>query len=352
MSERNHLSHSAIDSSNPSSASAQQQVKDDIHYYKPMLPTRATNFATGPDWFYEVKYDGFRTLVYAFNDCNVMLISRNLKPLNDQFPEVIEYIQTLSTLLQNETPFILDAELCVLQNDNKANFALIQQRGRSRSAATIQKLSKNHPAHLLCFDLLHWQGIDLKKQPYTERKQHLQSLFDQYALPSQIDVKDDRPLQMVPASSDAELVWKAVEAVNGEGIVCKQGKSVWLPGKRTTNWLKIKNMNIVTCFILGYDETNGYFHIGLMKDDGGVAPIGLFSHGLEGNEREALIQIVKNNQTHKTKQLITIVPSICVDIEYLDIYEGQLREPRFHCFRLDVHWEDCSWEQLNSNERL
>jgi ATP-dependent DNA ligase len=88
--------------------------------------------------------------------------------------------------------------------------------------------------------------------------------------------------------------------------------------------------------------------VGVVKENI-ISFIGLFAHGITGQEKEALIQIVKNNKSSQQGSFIAIDPSICVELSYLELYKEQLRQPRFLRFRFDVNWEDCTWQSLQKN---
>ncbi|WP_261178017.1 hypothetical protein [Anaerobacillus sp. CMMVII] len=92
---------------------------------KPMLPSLVTEIPKGEDWVYEVKYDGFRAMIYLEENRNINIVSRNQNLLNQQFPEIINLFELVSRKLS--LPLILDGELSVLEGDLKANFDLIQK---------------------------------------------------------------------------------------------------------------------------------------------------------------------------------------------------------------------------------
>ena len=130
-------------------------------------------------------------------------------------------------------------------------------------------------------------------------------------------------------------------------ILLKKKSSKWEEGKRTTNWIKIKNYKIASCFITRYEKSNGFFHLAVFSNNT-IFPIGLFSHGLQSEERTVLLQVLKDNKTKEDSNFIEVPPSICVDIYYLELYDNQLRHPEFHQFRFDLIPEDCTFEKLTN----
>jgi DNA ligase D-like protein (predicted ligase) len=306
---------------------------------KPMLPSLVTEIPKGDDWLYEVKYDGFRAMVYLFEN-EINIISRNQNSLNEQFPEVIEGFARFNHNLS--LPIILDGELCVLDSPFRANFEKIQKRGRLKTREKIVQASKLTPVVFLAFDLLMENGLYLVKKPFIKRKKRLEKIIEQ--------MENQLFVTFVPYYDDPALLWKLVGKAKGEGVIAKRKESLWQEGQRSNQWLKIKNMLIATFFILAYDESNAFFHIGCLYN-GDIKLIGKVGQGFTKEEKEALITIVKKNKV-KTEQTLTYVkPSICVEVEFLELSKNELRHPKFRRFRFDKNWEDCTWEAIPKVEQ-
>ncbi|EGL83088.1 DNA polymerase LigD, ligase domain protein [Caldalkalibacillus thermarum TA2.A1] len=315
----------------------------------PMLPTLSSIIPAGAEWRYELKFDGYRAILYCSND-GVQIVSRNGHLYNSLFPEIVEAFLRLSPHLQEQLPLILDGELCILASPVKADFSLIQHRGRLRSPEKIARAASDKPATFICFDLLYLKGKDLRRESYLDRKRRLEHLLDSLAQPQSRSRVPFPSISWAKPYDHPDALWETVIANDAEGIVAKRVSSVWQSGKRTTDWLKIKNYKVATCFITGYDKQNGYFHVGVLRDRE-VYPVGLFSHGLREAERRALVEIIKNNKTEESGSMVKMEPSLCVDIKFLEVYKQQLREPRFTGFRTDVYWEDCTWSKLINSDR-
>ena len=105
---------------------------------KPMLPTLTFHPPEKGKWLYEIKYDGFRgTLEWDLNQ--MQLWSRNGKDLLPQFPEIRAFLAEHIEKAIPYFPLVLDGELVILENQLKANFQRLQQRGRLRSPEKIAK---------------------------------------------------------------------------------------------------------------------------------------------------------------------------------------------------------------------
>lgn len=328
--------------------------RKEILNMKPMLPTLAFEVPIGSNWRYEVKYDGFRAIFDLGTE--MKLTSRNGKPLLHLFPELTTFFHERKKQLEPYLPLTLDGELVLLYNQYKANFKDIQIRGRMRSKERIIEKSLIQPCQLLTFDLLQLAGKSCCHLPYSERKQELENFFTALHLPLQPDEKSNDLLQMIPAYENFESIWEHVVGSDGEGIIAKNVNSKWTEGSRTTQWIKYKNWKFVSCFITTYDKTNGYFSLGVFKNDE-IITIGQLLFGLKPDEKQALLQVIKENQQDESKQFINIAPAICLDVKYLEVYDGQLREPHFDRFRFDLQPSYCTFnrfsqQQLNFSNKI
>ncbi|WP_449539553.1 DNA ligase D [Ferdinandcohnia sp. Marseille-Q9671] len=311
---------------------------------KPMLPTLHFEAPNGPNWVYEIKYDGFRAILHWGKE-SIQLISRNGNLLNDQFPEIISQCRKLQDELAPHLPLIFDGELCIVESPLKASFELIQKRGRLKNNEKIKQSANEQPAHYLVFDLLEHNGKSITQHSFSERKQELHKLFESKNLSRTVNPNSIQLIQLITYEHDFEAIWgKAIE-YDAEGIIAKKIDSTWDEGKRTTNWYKIKNWQVGVFFILGYDKKNSFFHVGVLRDKQ-VYEIGLFSHGLSSEERQALLQVMQTNSAEENASFIKVQPGICVELLYLELYKEQLRQPSFSKFRFDVDWQDCTFDKL------
>ncbi|MFE8702009.1 DNA ligase D [Cytobacillus sp. FJAT-54145] len=315
---------------------------------KPMLPSLTFDVPAGKDWMYEVKYDGFRAFLEWDED--IRLTSRNEKSLLEIFPEIHSYLLNNKETFKPYLPLILDGELVSLENTYKANFGSIQIRGRMRSEQRIIEKAKHSPCKLLIFDILKVKGKSLTNEAYTKRKEILEDLFNDINLPTTPDPKSNQLLQLIPPYTSFDEIWEKVVLHDGEGIVAKQLKNKWEEGKRSTLWLKYKNWKYVSCFVTAYEKSNGYFHVAVYNENQ-IHPIGLFLFGIKPDEKQALAQIIKQNKTGEDQQFTHVEPAICLELKYLEMYEGQMREPHFERFRFDLTPKDCKYEDFIQQQK-
>src|SRR4029434_9138561 len=135
----------------------------------PMLAKRVGELPVGGTWIFEPKWDGFRALVFRDGD-EVMIQSRDEKPLNRYFPELIEPIK--STL----TPACgLDGEI-VVARESGLDFEALQLRIHP-AASRVKLLSQELPASIVLFDLLSEGNEDWRSIAFQQRRRKLESLF-------------------------------------------------------------------------------------------------------------------------------------------------------------------------------
>ena len=311
---------------------------------KPMLPSLTFDLPVRPNWLYEVKYDGFRAIM-EWNSRGITLTSRNGKELFPQFPEIKDFLLQHEKQFKPFLPLQLDGELVSLENTYKANFSSIQMRGRLKSEKKIIEHSTRSPCRLMVFDLLMLKGKPLHSLVFHKRKTELNKLFQTIGFNFAPDPYDNQLVQYVAAQEDFTNIWEKVVLYDGEGIIAKSKNSLWEEGKRSLQWLKYKNWKYVSCFIISFEKTNGYFYVGVYKEKG-IFSIGQVLFGFKPEEKNALKQIIKQNMVSEDAQFIYVNPAICLEVKYLELYDNQLREPHFDRFRFDLEPAECTYDRF------
>ncbi|MBS4217395.1 DNA ligase D [Bacillus sp. FJAT-49711] len=310
---------------------------------KPMLPTLSFHPPEEGNWLYEIKYDGFRGIL-EWTEHDSFLWSRNGKNLMPQFPELKHFLDKKQKEASAFLPLILDGEITILENEHKANFGQLQIRGRMKMKQKIEEASEIRPCKYLVFDLLSKNGQSTEQTAYKKRKELLLSVCTQLGLPLNPAVGDKAIMQYIPSTTDFQAIFKTMKNSMSEGIVAKKSNSKWLEGKRTNSWIKIKNWKTVSCFLTAYDQNNGFFYVGVYKDEE-IFSLGNFINGMDPETKSALREAITKNSHHKNEGFLYIHPSICIELYYIEWNgEQQLREPFFKEIRFDLHPEDCTYE--------
>lgn len=203
---------------------------------KPMLAKAAKETPQG-DLLYEPKWDGFRCVVFRDSD-EVELASRNAKPLTRYFPELLQPV-----LDQLPARCVLDGEL-VVPHEGGLDFDLLSQRIHP-AESRVQMLADTTPAHLVLFDILALDELDLRPLPFLQRRDTLEQLLGHL----------EAPLHLTPATTDRELAadWFARFDGGGfDGVMAKPLGGTYEHDKRVQT--KVKHHRTVDCVVAGYAE--------------------------------------------------------------------------------------------------
>ena len=226
----------------------------------PMLAKATKEIPTG-EFLYEPKWDGFRCMVFRDGD-DVVLGSRNGKPLTRYFPELVDPIRE-----QLPDRCVLDGELVVPSVDG-LDFDLLSQRIHPADSR-VQLLAQQTPAELVVFDLLALDDHDLRQLPLSARRGALE----------QIAADLRRPLHLTPATTDphrAQDWFDRFEGSGFDGVMAKALDGQYLSDKRVQ--LKVKHHRTADCVVAGYrlhkDGGVGSLLLGLFDD----APVPRLHH--------------------------------------------------------------------------
>ena len=178
----------------------------------------------------EYKYDGERIQAHKKND-NVILFSRRLENITDQYPDGVEYIRKYV----KATDAIVEAE-AVAVDPETSEMMPFQELMHRRRKYGIQEAMKEHPINLFMFDILYVNGKDLTLQPYHVRHDYLEKIIEQTANVKLAESRiAENPEQL------EQFFEKTVES-GSEGIMCKSVNqdSIYQAGARGWLWIKYK----------------------------------------------------------------------------------------------------------------
>lgn len=196
-----------------------------------MAASIASALPIGPEWSYEVKWDGYRAML-VHDRTGTRLVSRNLKDLTADYPHIAAAAPTLTP-----EPFVLDGEIVALDEDGRPSFQALQHRTVKRSAVVFY-----------AFDLLHLARTDYRRHPLHQRREALAALM--FAPP----VLHSAPLPGTPAQIE-----QVVRAAGLEGIVAKRLDSRYEAGIRSPHWVKVKFAKRQEFVIGGYKPAGRSF---------------------------------------------------------------------------------------------
>jgi ATP-dependent DNA ligase len=247
----------------------------------PMLAKAVSGVPETKGLAFEPKWDGFRCIVF-FDGNEVLLGSRNEKPLDRYFPDVVEMVRSALP-----RPCVLDGEI-VIATDDGLNFDLLTQRIHP-AASRVKMLSETTPASFVAFDLLALDDEDFRSKPFAERRIALSELFESI----------EPPMYLTPVTTDrstAQEWFKEFEGAGLDGIVAKDVTQPYVENKRTM--LKIKHERTADCVVAGFrwhksGGVVGSLLLGLFDDDGVLHHVGITSSFTMARRKELVDELTE-----------------------------------------------------------
>jgi bifunctional non-homologous end joining protein LigD len=204
-----------------------------------MLATAGT-LPIGEGWVFEVKWDGVRAIVDN-SAAAVRLVSRNGNDVTATFPE----LEGLADVLHGHR-LALDGEIVALDDSGRPSFSKLQER-LGVTGAEARRRARGNPVALILFDLLHLDGFSTRGLPLRDRR----------ALLTQLELPAGAQWRFSDQHADGKALLEATKAIDLEGVIAKKAESMYLPGQRTTAWVKVKNVSADEFVIGGWLTGNG-----------------------------------------------------------------------------------------------
>lgn len=240
-----------------------------------MQPTLVDEPPEG-EWLHEIKYDGYRTQL-AIGGGQVRAYTRNGHDWTEKYPTIVQHAGRLDC-----RSALIDGEVAVQNEHGVTDFAAM-----SRAVA-----SEPHRLVFFAFDLLHLNGVDMRKAPLEERRAHLRWTVE--GIPGPIHISDEY-------DGSGRAFFELVDKIGLEGVVSKKKGSRYVSGP-TKSWLKIK------CW-----HTNEFDVIGVERDSAGVLYALLAdAEGYRGAAFVSLPMAVREVFWHHVERLSADRPSVPV----------------------------------------
>lgn len=318
--------------------------------WRPMLATSAPAVPKDEDkWSFEVKWDGIRALAFVSGG-RIRLEARSGNDVSHRYPELGALGRALGT-----TEVILDGEIVALDpKTGRPSFERLQRRMHVESESAIRRLRQDVPITYALFDILWLDGHPTTGLPYSERRR----LLEELGL--------NGPAWHTPAAHPGEgsALLEATRSAGLEGVLAKRLDSLYEPGVRTRQWLKIKN-HLSQEFVVGgwlpgegSRGRLGALLLGVYQDDGNLLgdtpqPPGLRFAGRVGTgftdaELTRLVRLLDPLRRDTppfeprpprpvAKEAIWVEPEIVVEVEFTEwTGVGILRHPSYKGQRADV----------------
>jgi bifunctional non-homologous end joining protein LigD len=288
------------------------------------------------DWWFEVKWDGFRVLVEW--DGALTLRSRRGNDFTESFPEL--------AAVSFERPTVLDGELVAFGDDGRPEFTRLLERN-GVAGAHARDLARSRPVTLVGFDLLH-DGEPLIDLPMEARWERLD------ALPRLGWTRSD------PIREKGVALFDAISDRGLEGIVAKRSGSRYRPGVRSGDWRKIANRRFAHAVVVGFSpgersrsESFGALQLAMYEEDGSLRYVGGVGSGLDdrslGAIRAALDQMRRSSAPLPDPRPLPqgtawVEPRLVALVEFKEWTPGgRLRAPVFKGF-VDLDPAAVTWE--------
>ncbi len=316
------LAHRMKDQSAPADPAP---ARSRLGEFAPMLATLGSvDRMTSEQWAFEGKFDGYRMLVEA-NHGTLRLQTRNGRDVTREYPE----LQSLAEALADHD-VILDGEVVALDSNGVPNFSEMQNRAR---ASRIE---------FWAFDILSLDGRSLLRVKYRDRRRLLETFAAGTALIVPPLLDGDGPEAL---AYSRKRKW--------EGVVAKKWDSTYLPGKRSSAWIKDKNWNTQEAVIGGWRKGEGGRSSGIgalllgIPDDGGLRFIGRVGTGFTDKDLASLKAVLARLHTdqspfspplprQETKDVTYVRPELVGEVRYGEMTsDGRLRHPSWRGLRPD-----------------
>ena len=313
-------------------------------FFAPMGSSLTDQIPSGPDWVFEVKWDGVRGLIFL-RDGAVTIFTRNQNRCEQQYPE----LQVLPHYIA-ATEAILDGEIVALDEKGVSKFELIQPRIHTRDAGAIAKMAQKKPVNYYAFDLLYLDGFDLRRVALKERKRLLGTILRPFPLLRCSESFEGEGGQLLEAARHNGL----------EGLIAKRSTGTY-ESRRTQDWLKLKLTAEQEFVIAGYTPGErdyfaslavGYYEDGRLYYAGNVGT-GFDQRMLADLWRRIEPLKVPRNPFVKAEKIpkgtLWIQPELVAQIKFANwTSDAKLRAPVFLGLRDDINAAQVLREKASS----
>ena len=225
----------------------------------------------GPEWTFEVKWDGVRALALVRADGGIRLRSRNGNDLSARYPSIAS--ASVGVALAPLTgPAILDGECVAFDASGHPSFPRVLRGGED--------------VRFVCFDVLAWQGRDTCRQSLGDRRALLGSI--------RLEPITGGAWRPSPSFSDGPALMAATAEQGLEGVVAKRAGSVYRPGVRSNDWVKLPHRATTSLVVVGWVPRRSGTAVGsLVVADARRTLVGAVGSGMSERLSSALLPVLR-----------------------------------------------------------
>ena len=302
---------------------------------EPMLAHSDKKVPEGDNFLYEIKWDGIRAMI-AIDEGEIRIRSRNQNDITDCFPELLIPDQVF-----RGSSALYDTEIVCLDADGKPNFRHVIHRIQQSTEGGIKRAKAKYPAVCYVFDCLYLDGRPIVGEPLERRRIWLKD-----------SIKKNLVYRVSEAVDEGVELFEAASAMGLEGIMAKDRASTYSPGKRTSQWMKIKTRHTADCVIIGYTKGKGvreklFGALQIAQYNGDELHYrGKVGTGFDDRKLKDILTVLKGirkaKRAVKEKPLddastVWIEPTLVCEVQYASFTNtGTFREPVFVRMRPDL----------------
>jgi len=296
----------------------------------------------------EWKFDGARVQIHK-DGKNVRIYSRRLENVTASLPEIVKAVVSQ---VQAKSAILDGAAVAIGEDGRPRAFQDILKRFRRKY--NVEKLAVEIPLKLFLFDLVYLDGQSLIDLPLSERRAKLESVAGEEIVARQV---------LTDQVGIVEEIYQSALGSGHEGVMLKNPSSVYAPGKRGKNWLKIKPiMETLDLVVIGATWGEGrratflgsYRLACLDTETGDLLDVGWVATGLTDDALSELTDLFKNLILVQDGMEVEIKPKVVFEVAYEEIQKSPnyssgyaLRFPRLVTMR-----DDKSPEEADTLERI
>ncbi len=315
---------------------------------RPMLATKSTGGSppSGGAWVHEVKWDGMRVVVTVTGGV-LRIESRNENDVTVAFPELAG-LADRSVVGGHD--IVLDGEVVAFDDSGIPRFGALADRIHVRSGRRAEELAAARPVTLMVFDLLALDGLDVTGLPWSDRRAALEGLE-----------LEGSHWRTPPTYDDGAVLFAATLTQGLEGVVSKRRSSLYRPGQRSKDWLKLPHRPSGSYVVGGWrPETGGRDRLGALlvgePTDRGLVFRGRVGSGLAGKAGERVAPLLAPLAADASPFVDPVPredavgarwvrPELVVEVASLGFTpQHRLRQPAFLGLRADVGVDDLGVE--------
>jgi len=311
----------------------------------PMLAVAGDAPFSRAGWLFELKYDGIRAIV-AVDGPRVQVVGRHGRDETARYPEAAGIPAQLRS-----TSAVLDSEIVILDAQGHPDFERLQSRVNIEDPGEARRAAERDPVTFVVFDLLSLDGRDLTGTELRIRKKTLRELIG----PAGPVLYADH------VETDGEAFFTAVRERGLEGMIAKRADSRYQPGRRSSDWIKVKAWRTQTCAIVGWTTgrgrrgrlgalvlalhgASGWVHCGQVGTGLGEATIADLLRRMEPLRRSTPALAAPPSPA---EPVTWVEPRLVCEVRHAGwTRAGVLRHPAFLALRNDLGPEDCVREEV------